>query len=260
MRRPKPSRDELPPAARLPAQPVPLARLGSSGRTWLDVPYDEKDRAKSAGARWDPQARRWYAPGLVTAGLQRWAPLPQLLPGEDRSYGPGLFVDLVPSTCWFSNVRTCVQPASWDRIRTMVYGRAGDQCEACGRPDDRAAGLRMEAHERWAYDPARRVQSLRRLVCLCNACHGVTHLGRTQIMGDGRQALSHLRAVTGMSDREAQEHVQMAFALWEQRSAIAWELDLSILSGLGIALAAPAADARARIGQARPQEQRLRPW
>lgn len=32
------------------------------GRVWLAVPYAEKDAAKAAGARWDPQARRWYAP------------------------------------------------------------------------------------------------------------------------------------------------------------------------------------------------------
>lgn len=38
--------------------------------------------------------------------LARWAALPDipdLLPGEDRSFGSGLFVDLVPSSCWFTN-------------------------------------------------------------------------------------------------------------------------------------------------------------
>ncbi|PWJ23277.1 AAA domain-containing protein [Branchiibius hedensis] len=31
-------------------------------RTWLDVPVTEKDKAKAAGAHWDPNARSWYAP------------------------------------------------------------------------------------------------------------------------------------------------------------------------------------------------------
>ncbi len=31
-------------------------------RTWLDVPVAAKDKARAAGARWDPQARSWYAP------------------------------------------------------------------------------------------------------------------------------------------------------------------------------------------------------
>jgi hypothetical protein len=45
--------------------------------------------------------------------LQPWvgrAPLPDVLGGEDRSFGGGLFVDLIPDSCWFTNVRSCVGP------------------------------------------------------------------------------------------------------------------------------------------------------
>ena len=109
------------------------------------------------------------------AGLARWAPrslLPDLLPGEDRSFGSGLFVDLVPQSCWFTNVRTCVAAADWDRVRQMVFRRAGDRCgcEACGRDRDPETGVRMEARERWYFDDARGVQVLRRLICLCSGC------------------------------------------------------------------------------------------
>ena len=44
-------------------------------RTYLNVPYAEKDEAKRMGARWDPQRRRWYArDGLPSkeALVQRW--------------------------------------------------------------------------------------------------------------------------------------------------------------------------------------------
>jgi len=71
------------------------------------VPYAEKDEAKALGARWDPQARRWYDPRPPTTGLDRWTALPdvpQVLPGEDRTFGSGLFIDLVPRSCWFTNV------------------------------------------------------------------------------------------------------------------------------------------------------------
>ncbi len=27
---------------------------------YLNVPYHEKEEAKAAGARWDPQAKKWY--------------------------------------------------------------------------------------------------------------------------------------------------------------------------------------------------------
>ena len=76
-------------------------------RIWL-VPFDEKDKAKAAGARWDPLAKRWYAPREVMNKLTAWKglpPLPELLPGEDRTFGGnGLFVDMVPQSCWFTNV------------------------------------------------------------------------------------------------------------------------------------------------------------
>lgn len=39
-----------------------LTSRDPNARTWLDVPISEKNEAKAAGARWDPQARSWYAP------------------------------------------------------------------------------------------------------------------------------------------------------------------------------------------------------
>ena len=214
---------------------------------WLDVPFAEKDEAKQLGARWDQSARRWYAPRPGMAGLARWAPrppLPELLPGEDRSFGSGLFVDLVPQSCWFTNVRSGVAAADWDRVRRMVYRRAGDRCEACGRARDQAAGVRMEAHERWYFDDARGIQVLRRLICLCGSCHGTTHFGLANVQGRAAEALGHLIAVTGTSRELAEAHVDEAFALWQQRSARTWDLDLSILTAAGVTLARPVSPAR----------------
>ena len=170
------------------------------------MPFGEKDEAKAAGARWDPNGRRWYAPRPGIARLERWTALPDvpdLLPGEDRSFGAGLFVDLVPSSCWFTNVRSCVTERDWERLRRMITTRAGRRCETCGQSEDRAAGRWLEAHERWAYDDAARVQSLRRLICLCTDCHAVTHFGLATVQGRDAQAMRHLRAVTGFSDQDA---------------------------------------------------------
>ena len=216
-------------------------------RLWLDVPFADKDAAKRLGARWDQAARRWYAPRPGIAGLDRWAArpsLPELLPGEDRSFGSGLFVDLVPQSCWFTNVRSGVAPIEWDRVRRMVYRRAGDRCEACGRARDRAAGVQMEAHERWYFDDARRVQVLRRLICLCNGCHGTTHFGLANVQGRSAEALAHLITVTGLSRDLAEAHIEEAFALWQERSARTWDLDLSILTSAGVELARPVSPAR----------------
>jgi hypothetical protein len=206
-------------------------------RTWLDVPFDDKDAAKAAGARWDPAARRWHAPRPGMPGLARWTALPDLLPGEDRSYGQGLFVDLIPQTSWFRNVRATVDPADWDRLRRMVYRRAGHRCEACG-----TGGSQLEAHERFTYDAQAGIQRLVRLICLCSACHRVTHFGRTMLLGDaaGQAAIDHLQAVTGMTDAETERHIRDAFDRWGRRSEVSWRVDLSLITAAGIRVREPA--------------------
>ncbi len=297
------------------AQPArPLARR------WLDVPYSEKDEAKALGARWDPQARRWYAPTpAVGAATGRWAALPDLpdpLPGEDRAFGQGLYVDLVPDTCWFTNARSCVSARDWERLRRLVIGRAGRRCEVCGsapypplpggdevarrRPvaDARPSGdpppggerpgprrppsfeRYLEVHERWEYREERvsapgsagaarsarggsegrpprarrtvrrRTQVLKRLVCLCAGCHELTHYGLATLHGADRRAHAHLRAVTGMTIKEADAHIAEAYAVWSRRCRHDWELDLGILTAAGIAVRPPpSAPERAEIAE-----------
>ena len=45
-------------------------------RTYLAVPYAEKNEAKALGAKWDKEAKSWYAPegvDVVSSGLARWS-------------------------------------------------------------------------------------------------------------------------------------------------------------------------------------------
>lgn len=214
----------------------------TGGRIWLDVPYQDKDEAKSHGARWDPDAKRWYAPRPAMDGLKRWEALPEVpnpLPGEDRTFGAGLFVDLVPSSCWFTNVRSCVDQRDWERLRRMVTQRAGQVCEVCGRGEARQEQRWLEVHERWAYDASRRVQALRRLICLCTDCHRTTHFGLAQVKGLADEALAHLMKVTGFSRTQADEHVRAAVAVWRQRSQTVWTLDLGMLTKAGVTVSRP---------------------
>lgn len=201
---------------------------------WLDVPFEEKDRAKALGASWDAAERSWYAPRPDTAALAAWARLPELLPGEDRSLGQGLFVDPIPETSWYVNVRSAVGIRDWYRIRQMVYRRAGHRCEACGCQPDQAARPLMEAHERFTYNHVAGVQKLRRLICLCSACHSTTHFGLANLRGEAEAALGHLQLVTGMTRGQAEMHVAQAFEMWELRSRITWAVDLSVISDAGI--------------------------
>lgn len=217
-------------------------------RVYLDVPFAEKDQAKAAGARWDQVAKRWYdprpsSPGNPRPELQAWAALPEvpdLLPGEDREFGAGLFVDPVPESCWFTNVRTCVSQRDWERLRRMITRRAGHRCEICARPEDREQRRWLEAHERWAYDEHTGVQSLRRLICLCSDCHLATHMGFANVTGRTDHAVAHLQAVTGMTDDQADDHIAAAARRWAEQSGRTWALDLSMLTDAGVTLTPPA--------------------
>ena len=55
--------------------------------------------------------------------------------------------ELVPDSCWYSNLRSILTPAQWDVVRKDAYARAEGRCMICGCP-----AKRLEAHERWEYD------------------------------------------------------------------------------------------------------------
>jgi len=213
------------------------------GLVYLDVPFSEKEEAKSLGAHFDPRRRLWHVPQSLQAAVQRWQRKAFALVCEDRSFGGHqLFVDMVPSTCWFSNARTCLSSHDWERIRQHVYERVDYRCETCHvdcgrlRCADGSEAPRLESHERWHFDAQSRIQRLERLVALCHHCHEATHMKLADTRGRGHAAREHLQRVTGMSPEEVEAHVAEAYRIWGERSRHQWELDLSLLSESGFEL------------------------
>lgn len=145
-----------------------------------------------------------------------------------------LTIELVPRSCWFSNVRSEVAPADWDKLRWAAYANAGHMCEVCGGVGARG---RLECHEIWDYDDATHVQTLAGLVALCPACHEVKHIGLAQVRGRGMQAEAHLARVNRWTARETSQYVKQQFQVWEQRSRHPWRLDLTWLEGQGMTAA-----------------------
>lgn len=204
---------------------------------YLSVPYEEKDIAQNLGAKWDNDAKLWYTHAISAELMLRW-PLKIIpykeLPGEDRKFGgKALFVDLIPRSCWFTNVRYCIAPEDWDALRRYIYLRAGYRCECCGIDGD------LEAHERWHYDEAKGVQKLMRLIALCRDCHESTHMGLAEIRGKAYFAKRHLMRVTGKTEQEADVHIDQAFKEFEKRSQINWALDLSIIEATDLKIVKP---------------------
>jgi len=139
-----------------------------------------------------------------------------------------LTIELVPQSCFFSNLRNAVSKEDWDRLRHDVYAKANNKCEVCG---GRGPNWPLECHEAWEYDDINGVQKLVGLVGLCPACHEVKHFGRAQTIGRGGEALAHLATVNHWSVEQATASVNMAFEVWERRSEETWKQDLSWASG-----------------------------
>jgi len=67
----RPGRDEGIAARGLPENPA-------SEKTYLSVPYKEKDKAKGLGAKWDKQVKSWFVPqGADLAAFVAWLPKEQ---------------------------------------------------------------------------------------------------------------------------------------------------------------------------------------
>jgi hypothetical protein len=142
-----------------------------------------------------------------------------------------LTVELVPSTCWFSNLRSELSKEEWDDLRRPVFERAGNRCEVCGQ---RGTAHPVECHEVWEYDDEHHVQRLTGLMALCPACHEAKHMGYASSTGRGAQARAHLARVNGWSMDDVELYLDAQFEQWSRRSQHQWSLDLSWLRQFGL--------------------------
>lgn len=155
-----------------------------------------------------------------------------LFPGEDRIWGGNLlYIDLIPATSWFTNVRSALSSREWNSLAGRIRERSNFKCEICSRVTKRAP----DVHERWKYDIADGcyTQRLMRLIALCTSCHGATHMGFAETIGRGDQMMRHMMRINRWSSIEFLEHRTKAFDVWHVRSQVKWDLDLSMLQSCG---------------------------
>ena len=136
-----------------------------------------------------------------------------------------LEIDLVPSSCWYSNVRSNVSSSQWNKIRKKVYSKFNFTCAVCKRPRLK----RPEAHEIFEYDDETSIQRLKEIICICSSCHMSKHYGLSQIRGKETEVQKHMMKVNSCTKSEIQKHVRKSFKVWEKRSQKDWNLDLTYL-------------------------------
>ena len=104
------------------APPAPVER------TYLDVPFKEKDAAKALGARWDRQQQSWYVPpGVDAAPFARWAQdaapvrtakMPARDPGADEKDAQARVYLAVP---YGERGAAKAAGAAWDKVAKSWY-------------------------------------------------------------------------------------------------------------------------------------------
>jgi len=201
----------------------------------LNVPFSQKDEAKALGARWNQAEKKWYVPDHVDPApfLARpewtdpnYVPPPQV-PGKGPKWP--LYVDLVPRTAWFSNLRSELGEDHWKALKRQTFDAAGWVCEIC---TCKGPKWPVECHERWAYDEENGVQTLVRTDALCPACHEVTHFGLARVRGREAEATAHLMTVNGWTRDQVRAHVQDAMNDYARRgNRQDWQLDARWLLG-----------------------------
>ncbi len=142
-----------------------------------------------------------------------------------------LTIELVPETCWFSNVRSEVSKKEWEHIRSIVASKAWNVCEICGGVGKQHP---VECHEIWHYDDKKLIQKLEGMIALCPECHAVKHFGYAASQGDHKTALRHFMKINQLARKEAEDYIEQAFQKWHERSQKEWKLDISVLKDYGI--------------------------
>jgi DNA polymerase III epsilon subunit-like protein len=151
---------------------------------------------------------------------------------------------LIPAGNWGKNVRSVVATDVWDAMRFYLRSTKTQPsfmrtlglpppnplepiaCSACGAQKEN-----LELHEHWDYDDTARIQRLSALIPICSKCHNVIHMGRARQLKLGDKALAHLIEVNQLSEAQARQHIEDAFALWRERSQHTYSVALNLLSG-----------------------------
>src|SRR5437879_3488718 len=122
-----------------------------------------------------------------------------------------LKIELVPKPIWYSNMRTNMSRAAWDKIRKDVYAEYNRRCGIC-----QASNSGLNCHEKWGYDGEKHIQKLEGFICLCDMCHHCKHMGYARIL-EGRGQLNledvvaHFMQVNQCTRKEYQKHSNQAW-------------------------------------------------
>jgi len=144
-----------------------------------------------------------------------------------------LQIELVPSSCWFKNIKSIVEEEVWDGIRKQIYKKANYHCEICG---EKGTAYPVACHEVWLYDDDNLIQKLGFFQAVCPACHEVKHIGLAGLNGNGEIAFNRFKKINNLKTEIAKKIVLAIFKETKIRSQQKWKTDINLLKDYGIDL------------------------
>jgi hypothetical protein len=109
---------------------------------------------------------------------------------------------------------------------------------ALGEPEIIAGPIKTQrklpdCHEQWAFvqRDGQRVQRLVRLVSLCPDCHQTQHVGRAIAVGLVDIVFKTMARVNEWTVEQTRRDIELARQNYDALSAVAWDLNLSVLKG-----------------------------
>lgn len=200
---------------------------------YLNIPYSDRKIVKTLGGKWDPKNKKWYCEedNELCSLYEVYKEINII--GEDRDYGSNkLYIDMIPKTTYFKNVRSLFNDSDWNLIRHHIYERVNYKCECCGKKKMKY----LDAHERWEFNEETQTQKLVRIIALCKLCHSATHYGHSKRTKNIEKINNHIKKINNYNDEELKEHINNSYALWKERNKIKWNLDFSILINSGFTI------------------------
>lgn len=143
-----------------------------------------------------------------------------------------LTINLLPKGAWGNDFSQTMPKKDWDTLREYAYKKANHTCEICGKKTDK-----LNAHEEWEFDIPTKTQTLKNIIALCHACHGVKHMKNSIRIGYEESSKAHFIKVNNCSPMDFAKHYTDALVLFEERNEVfRWRIkaDLSKFGGKGI--------------------------
>ena len=142
-----------------------------------------------------------------------------------------LQIELVPQSCFFSNIRSVLKDSQWDTIRRSVYVKANYHCEICGEQGTKHP---VECHEVWIYEEETTTQRLGFFQALCPLCHEVKHIGLALVRGNSERASNRFKEVNQLDKITSDKILSAVWKQWRLRTKQEWKFEIQKLTEYNI--------------------------